>query len=120
MARAPSQTREGACAPQNSSRVFMSFVIRASAFISRIHRRWIHLRSRREITVDRYQHSVAQFENSRAYDGFIRLQSVDDRDEIAARFAHPDKLLTNRLRFLTRLRVLLFLDHKNRIPKRRV
>src|SRR6266850_3028477 len=76
---------------------------------SRIHRRRIHLRFRREIIVDRYRHSIAQFENSRAHDGFIRFQPVDNRNEIAAGFAHPNKLLTNRLRFLAALRVLLFL-----------
>src|SRR5438876_3980457 len=87
---------------------------------SRIYRRRIHLRFRREIIVDRYRHSIAQFENSRAHDGFIRFQPVDNRNEIAACFAHPNKLLTNRLRFLAALRVLLFLDHKNLISKRRV
>src|SRR5207302_7392187 len=87
---------------------------------SRICRRWIHLRFGREIVVNRYRHSVAQFENSRAHDGFIRFQSIDNRHEIAARFAHPNKLLTNRLRFLACLWVLLFLDHKNRISKRRI
>src|SRR5258708_34317084 len=60
---------------------------------SRICRRRIHLRFRRESIVDRYRRSVAQFENSRAHDGFIRLQSIDNRHEIAARFAHPAKLL---------------------------
>src|SRR5207244_6793267 len=86
----------------------------------RIHRRWIHLRFRRESIVDRYRHSVAQFENSRAHDGLIRFKPIGNRHEIAARFAYPNKLLTNRLRFLTRLGVLFFLDHKNRISKRRV
>src|SRR6266404_3678685 len=49
-----------------------------------------------------------------------RFQPVIDRYEIAARFAHPNKLLTNRLRFLATLGVLLFLDYENRISKRRV
>src|SRR3979411_1257444 len=60
---------------------------------SRIHRRRINLRFRRESIVDRYRHSVAQFENSRAYDGFIGFQSIGNRHEIAARFAHSNKLL---------------------------
>src|SRR5437588_1576105 len=84
-----------------------------SVFSSRIDRRRIHLGFRREVVVDRHRHSVAQFENSRADDGFIRLQSIDNRHEIAARFTHSNELLTNRLRFLARLRVFLFLDHKN-------
>src|SRR6266481_9582375 len=40
---------------------------------SRICRRWIHLRFGREVVVDRYRHSVAQFEDARAHDGFIRF-----------------------------------------------
>src|SRR5207245_8396957 len=91
-----------------------------SIFGLRIHRRRIHLRFRRESIVDRYRHSVAQFENSRAHDGLIRFKPIGNRHEIAARFAYPNKLLTNRLRFLTRLGVLLFLDHINRIAIGRV
>src|SRR5437016_2084810 len=87
---------------------------------SRIYWRRIHLWIGREIVVNRHRHSVAQFEDARAHDGFIRFQSIDNRHEIAARFAHPNKLLTNRLRFLAGLGVLLFLDHKNRISKRRI
>src|SRR5438132_11104968 len=86
----------------------------------RIHRRWIHLRFRREILVDRYRHSIAQFENSRAHDGLIRFKPVDNRKEIAACFAHRTRLLTHRLRFLAALRVLLFPDSENRIPTRPV
>src|SRR6266853_5321352 len=69
------------------------FMSRISIFASRICRRRIHLRFRRESIVDRYRRSVAQFENSRAHDGFIRFQPIENRHEIAARFAHPNKLL---------------------------
>src|SRR5882762_6990477 len=64
-----------------------------SIFASRIYRRRIYLRFWREIIIDRYRHSIPQFENSRAHDGLIRFQSVDNRHEIAARFAHSNKLL---------------------------
>src|SRR5207302_3530566 len=84
-----------------------------SIFALRIYWRRIELRLWREIVVDRDRHSVAQLENSRAHDGFIRFQSIDNRHEIAARFAHPNKLLTNHLRFLPALRIFLFLNYKN-------
>src|SRR5256886_872879 len=78
-----------------------------SIFALRIYRGRIQLRLGRELVIDRDRHSVAQLENSRAHDGLIRLQSVDNRHEIAARFAHPNKLLTNHLRFVSALRIFL-------------
>src|SRR5947207_9102079 len=48
---------------------------------SRICRGWIHLRFGREIVVNCHRHSVAQFEDARAHDGFIRFQSIDNRHE---------------------------------------
>src|SRR5437868_9459153 len=68
-----------------------------SLFALGIYRRRVYLRLRCEIVVDHHRHPVAQFENSRAHDGLVRFQSIENRYEIAARFAHPDKLLTNRL-----------------------
>src|SRR5439155_19958575 len=91
-----------------------------STFVSGIDWSRIHLWLRREIVVDRYRHSVAQFENSCAHDGLVRFQSVGNRYEIAARFADAHKLLPNYLRFFSSLRVVLFLDHKNRIAKGRI
>src|ERR1700730_14747788 len=84
--------------------------------------RWlrIYLWFRREIVVDRHRHAVAQFENPGPHYRFTRLQSRGDGDKIAARLAHAHKLLTDGLRFLIGLRVLLLLDHKNRVPERRV
>ena len=64
---------------------------------SAIDRVRIHLRFRSEIIVDRDRHSVAQLEDARAHDGFARLQSLVDRNKIAARFAHADELLPDRL-----------------------
>src|SRR4051812_941683 len=56
--------------------------------ILRVDRRWIDLRLRRQIVVDRYRHSVAQFEHAGAYDRFATFKAFVDRDEIAPRFAH--------------------------------
>src|ERR1043166_6889544 len=47
----------------------------------------IYLRIRRQIVVDRHSHSVSQFENSCAHNGFAGFQSLCNRDEIAARFS---------------------------------
>src|SRR6266850_8212632 len=58
-----------------------------SIFSLRIHWRRVHLRLRREFVVDRHRHSVAQFENSRAHDGLVGFQAIDNRHKIAARFA---------------------------------
>src|SRR5437867_13016663 len=88
-----------------------------STFVSGIDWSRIHLWLRREIVVDRYRHSVAQFENSCALDGLVRFQSVGNRYAIAARFAAAHTLSPNYLRFFSSLRVLLFLDHNNRITK---
>ena len=48
------------------------------------------------------------------------LQTFRDGDEIAARFAEPDKLLAQDQFVFLRLFVFLFLDHVNRIAERRV
>src|SRR6266436_2504901 len=80
----------------------------------------IYLRVRCQIVVDRHRHSVSQFENPRTHDGFAGLQSLRNRDEIAAPFTDAHKLLSNHLRFFAGLFVFLFLNHKNRVPERRV
>src|SRR4029453_12376643 len=70
----------------------------------------IYLRFWREIVVDRHRHSVSQFENPCAYNDFAGLQSLRDRDKIAARFTDAHKLLPNHLRFSAGLFIFLFVD----------
>src|ERR1700736_6033535 len=98
---------------------FMS-ILAVVDLASRVHRRGIHLRFGREIVVDCHGHAVAQFENARAHHRFARFQPVVDRNEIAPCFAHPNKLLPDRLRLLTALRVLFRFDYENRIAVGRV
>src|SRR3954469_20814423 len=87
-----------------------SFVIRASSFTSRIWRSRVEFRFRRKIVVHAYSHSVAQLKNAGAHNCFACFQALRNCDEIATCFADAHKLLPKSIRFIARLRVLLFLD----------
>src|SRR5258707_9334110 len=99
--------------------VIYKFGIRASDFLS-IWRFRIQFWFGCKIVVHGHSHSVAQLKESGAHKGLACFQSLRNRDEIATCFTDPRKLLPKHLRFLARLRVLLFLDHKNRIAVWRI
>src|SRR2546423_9405994 len=77
-----------------------------SIFRSRIDRLRIFLRLWREVVIDRYRHSIAQFENTGANDGlsglkhtarhaFAGFQSCRHGHKVAPRLAYAHKLLPN-------------------------